>query len=253
MSSAATSDMVIKQLVRTIRNEMNEICSDDHDSIIKDTYDGIQYFKWDRLFFELARKMPTLMKFLLALIQGKNDSKRVCLVCCVASMLLKQRYSKMALLQRAVSVLLYGNGTSKKVYNCLQPLMVCLSYTGTLKLIDRLSHDHDIKVQYWCHDLTDNLKKRQRAEQSVSSAAFTLLECEEDAQDVNEIEYEMWEYDVEENEEFNNEGSGNTIKWDVVVLHYVLFLENRSELTKSAIIVNEVDSEVNMEKNNIIR
>jgi hypothetical protein len=39
--------------------------------------------------------------------------------------------------------------------------MITLSYTGTIKLIDRLSEDHDIKVQYWCHDLLENLKKRQ--------------------------------------------------------------------------------------------
>lgn len=47
---------------------------------------------------------------------GKDDGKRVMLLCVIVSMMLKKRYPKMALLQRAVSVLLYGNGCSKEVH-----------------------------------------------------------------------------------------------------------------------------------------
>lgn len=36
--------------------------------------------------------------------------------------------------------------------------MVSLSYTGTNKLIKRLSEDHDIKVQFWTDDLIPSLK-----------------------------------------------------------------------------------------------
>ena len=57
-----------------------------------------------------------LLVFLcFCLISGKDDSRRVMLVCVIISMLLKKRFPKMGLLQRAISVLLYGNGCSKQV------------------------------------------------------------------------------------------------------------------------------------------
>lgn len=31
--------------------------------------------------------------------------------------------------------------------------MVCLSHSGTLKLVDRISEDHDVKVHFWSHEL----------------------------------------------------------------------------------------------------
>ena len=36
--------------------------------------------------------------------------------------------------------------------------MICLSHSGTLRLIDRLSKEHDIKVQFWCDSLVEHLK-----------------------------------------------------------------------------------------------
>ena len=44
------------------------------------------------------------------------------------------------------------------IYNCLQPLMVCLSHSGTLKLLDKLAEDHDIKVQFWSNDFKKRLE-----------------------------------------------------------------------------------------------
>lgn len=35
---------------------------------------------------------------------------------------------------------------------------MCLSHTGTLALIERLSEDYDIDVQLWSDDLLTNLK-----------------------------------------------------------------------------------------------
>ena len=94
---------------------MKFISSDDHNSLLRDSNDGIKDFKWDRLFGELSRYMPTCVSLLLSFISGKDDSRRVMLVCVIISMLLKKRFPKMGLLQRAISVLLYGNGCSKQV------------------------------------------------------------------------------------------------------------------------------------------
>ena len=45
-----------------------------------------------------------------------------------------------------------------QVYNCLQPLMISLSYQGTLNLVDRLCEDFDVCVQLWSEDLQDHLQ-----------------------------------------------------------------------------------------------
>ena len=39
-------------------------------------------------------------------------------------------------------------------FKCLQPLMICLSYSGTRNLTKRLSCEHDISVQFWSHELS---------------------------------------------------------------------------------------------------
>lgn len=36
--------------------------------------------------------------------------------------------------------------------------MVCLSHSGTIKLLDRFTEDHDIQVMYWSDDLLPNLE-----------------------------------------------------------------------------------------------
>ena len=36
-----------------------------------------------------------------------------------------------------------------QVYSNLQPLCVCLSFQGTMNIIDKISEDHDIDVQLW--------------------------------------------------------------------------------------------------------
>ena len=45
-----------------------------------------------------------------------------------------------------------------QVYNCLQPLMLCMSYYGTLKIIDQLCEDHDMEVYAWSDDLKQSLQ-----------------------------------------------------------------------------------------------
>ena len=44
------------------------------------------------------------------------------------------------------------------MYNCLKPLHICLSHSGTLKLVDKLSSDYDPNVQFWSDDLLEQLK-----------------------------------------------------------------------------------------------
>ena len=91
-SSSTTSGAILYQISSTIKNEMKLISSDDHNSLLRDSNDGIKDFKWDRLFGELSCYMPICVSLPLSLISGKDDSRRVMLVCVIISMLLKKRF-----------------------------------------------------------------------------------------------------------------------------------------------------------------
>ena len=47
-----------------------------------------------------------------------------------------------------------------QVYINLQPLNICMSYQGTLNLIEKISEDHDVEVQYWCDQMKDYIVLR---------------------------------------------------------------------------------------------
>lgn len=113
MSSISAS--FIKQAAIEMKKEMRLMCSDKLDSCLHDSEEGILFFKWDHLFQEFSQTMPKCVQMFLLLIPGTNDERKIMLLCVILSMLLKKRYPKMALMQRAISILLYGNGCSKQV------------------------------------------------------------------------------------------------------------------------------------------
>jgi L1 cell adhesion molecule like protein len=61
--------------------------------------------------------------------------------------------------------------------------MVCLSHSGTIKLVEKISEDYDINVQYWSHDLLNNLKKRQSQLACFTSNSYIERFTEEDEDD----------------------------------------------------------------------
>ena len=85
----------------------------EHDSILCDCKDGIKFFSWETVYAELVRMMPTFMKILSIIITG-NESKKV-LMFIISSMVLKSRMCQISLVQRAISILLHGNGCTKEV------------------------------------------------------------------------------------------------------------------------------------------
>lgn len=44
------------------------------------------------------------------------------------------------------------------MYRCLQPLGICLSHSGTLKIMDRLSSDHDKELLMRKKSLEDTIE-----------------------------------------------------------------------------------------------
>jgi len=104
---------IIPKLAIKIRGEMKRASSRDHDSILRDSVEAIKHFHWETVRLELVQQLPTLMS-LLAHLVGR-PSERSPLLCLLASIILKCRHQPMALVQRAISVMLYGHGTAKQV------------------------------------------------------------------------------------------------------------------------------------------
>ena len=140
---------------------------------------------------ELSHKIPTLMSLLSQLVRQPATQKP--LLCLLASQLLKSRHHHMGLVQWAVSVMMYGNATAKQVhfysswkrflrgefgmhnhsdywYWCtcihtlqvfenLQLLGICMSYQGTMNIVEKISEYHDIRVQEWADELVHLIEK----------------------------------------------------------------------------------------------
>ena len=111
MNSKATLQHVVTSLSQQIRKEMNEICSADHHSILRDSYEAVKRFSWESIWLEYQAKVPTL----LALLTGLLPKAEKNFITFVVSLLLKRRCKHMSLVQRVVSLVLYGNAAKKQV------------------------------------------------------------------------------------------------------------------------------------------
>ena len=82
----------------------------------------------------------------------------------------------MGLVQRAVSVMMYGNSVLKQVFCCYvpvmyvccfslqvyanpQPLNVCLTHQGIANIIKKISQDYDAEVREWGKKLESIMEK----------------------------------------------------------------------------------------------
>ena len=111
MNSKTTSQHVVTSLSQQIRKEMNEICSADYHSILHDSYEAVKRFNWESIWLEYQAKVPTLLALLTGLLP-KAEKKFITFV---VSLLLKRRCKHMSLVQRVVSLVMYGNAAKKQV------------------------------------------------------------------------------------------------------------------------------------------
>ena len=102
---------VLTSLGRQIRAELRQLCLLENNSILRDTISAVKCFSWEQLLAEFQTKLPTLVKFFRRVFP--HCSHKV--LCFIISQLVKQRSPQMALAQRVISVLMYGNSASKQV------------------------------------------------------------------------------------------------------------------------------------------
>lgn len=173
-----SSDMgppIVSRMCTNIKAEMKAISTITHNSFLRNSVESVKQFSWEAVYEELLNYMPTLMDILSSLIPKSAERKP--LQCTIASQLLKCQHPEMALVQRAVSVMMYRNSVPKQVlfyhyisviYVCcislqvyanLQPLNVCLTHQGTANIIKRISQDYDAEVREWAKKLESIMEK----------------------------------------------------------------------------------------------
>ena len=102
---------MIAQVAKFIQEEMKRICSLEHNSILRSQHDQIKSFNWESILTEFEQNVPTLI-LLLRHLMPKADGK---LLSFIVAIILKRRCKHMSLVQRVISVMLYGNTAQKEV------------------------------------------------------------------------------------------------------------------------------------------
>ena len=92
---------------------MKDISCASHASVLQNSLEVIKQFKWKTVKLELEQKTPTLMSSLSQLVGRASEQSP--LICLLVSMIIKSRHNHMGLVQKAVSIMLYGYGTAKQV------------------------------------------------------------------------------------------------------------------------------------------
>jgi len=125
MKPSSISNHVLQEVVAKIKAEMHE--TEEHDSILRDTVEGIKHFSWDTITLELQRKVPTLMQFLCLLV---NMQASYMYLSPSFKFLLSISTSKVSPLKVSshaelfhFNMLVYGNWSSKQVQ--IQYLFKC--------------------------------------------------------------------------------------------------------------------------------
>ncbi|XP_065917243.1 uncharacterized protein [Dysidea avara] len=143
--------------------------------MMRDSNEAVKQFRWETIFLEFKAKLPTLVALVKFILPHVSKT----LLYFVIGVIIKSRSPHMALVQRAVSVMLYANGANKQVYKCLQPLMVCLSHKRTIALVNRLSEDHDVEVLFWADELKKYIEERSFNYETIGN--IDIGQCEDSA------------------------------------------------------------------------
>ena len=129
MKSQAVYKPMVTELSCKCKTEMRDLASSEHDSILRDTREAVKRFSWETVMLEFERKLPTLVLLLKGIIPFSQNQRP--LLCLLLSQIVKSRHQRLCLVQRVISVMFYGNGTSKQVmwerwaYDILTKLFLC--------------------------------------------------------------------------------------------------------------------------------
>lgn len=106
-----TKTYLLNGFIRIVNKEIKSICSLKHNSILRGNHETMKRFSWEKIWTELDKNVPILLKLIQRLLP-KSEKKFISYLICS---ILKKRCMHMSLVQRAFSFLLYANGTNKEV------------------------------------------------------------------------------------------------------------------------------------------
>ncbi len=117
MKDPVTRRYILEKVGRILRSELAAMCADMTASVLRSqSVEDMKGFTWDRLLNEQEVNAPVLLNILQSCTRTRKlrpNRKAIVGVC--ASIFLKHRFSKMSLLQRILSLVLYGGHSGKQV------------------------------------------------------------------------------------------------------------------------------------------
>ena len=82
LTSIAGRKSTISAVARAVQEELNVLCSTNHDSILRDSIEAVKHFSWETVWLELCKMLPTLVSLLMELVRHPPDNKPFLLRCC---------------------------------------------------------------------------------------------------------------------------------------------------------------------------
>lgn len=117
LSSKETFEALLSKIEKLIAFELRGMSKLRQASNVMHGKESLLSFSWETIWTELSKCCPILMRLISVLLLA-SSGKEACnkpVTCFIASIVMKKRYHQLSLVQRAISLLLYGHGSSKQV------------------------------------------------------------------------------------------------------------------------------------------
>ena len=128
---------MLKKIGRVLEVEMKAMCSVQVESILSSKINDD--ITWDKVMTELKKHAPTLIELLSC---TKTCKSRVSTICMSAALLLTFCLSRMNLVQRIISLILYAGHCGKRVTLHVHVVCIQITHTHTFTLTISLSLIH---------------------------------------------------------------------------------------------------------------
>lgn len=122
LKKPGTRRYLLKRIGVMVRNELVAMCSNGTNSILhQQGTSELKEFSWERFLAELEGNAPVFLSILHECTHTRRpQTNQDTVMGMCAAVLLKYRYAKMSLVQRILSLVLYGGRSEKQVYtHCL--------------------------------------------------------------------------------------------------------------------------------------
>lgn len=120
LKNVCTRKHIVMSPGKELAKEIKVMASDSANSILQSQNpDHLKQFSWDVLLHELSTYVPLLKSLLFSATKtrvARSNTDAVVGMC--AAILINHRNSKMSLIQKINSLILYAGHTSKQVWNC---------------------------------------------------------------------------------------------------------------------------------------